>query len=59
MEARNTNGSDAAANKVALTEEIRDMAIPPWSSGFNSDQNSDFDVKVREIIENIVDENEE
>lgn len=59
MEARNTNGSDAAANKVALTEELTNFPIPPWSSGFNSDQNSDLEAKIREIIEDMQSENEE
>ena len=60
IEARNANGSDAAINKVKLKEEIEGMPIPPWSKGFGvQGGNTELEGLVRQIIENVQDENEE
>ncbi len=60
IEARNTNGSDAAINKVKLKQEIEGMAIPPWSKGFAAQGgNGDLEGLVRQIIEDVQDENRE
>lgn len=58
IEARNYNGSDAEANKASLKREMKDLSIPPWSSGFNV-ENSEQDEKTKDLIREVFEEMKE